>query len=112
MARQDQNAAFSKSSFLYGGNAAYVEQLYDDYRRDPAQVDASWRDFFDGLKDDRDLVEKNAEGASWKQPGWPEAANGELVSALDGNWHALETAIGEKIRTKSESGGAVRAFGG
>ena len=29
MARQLPNDAFSKSSFLYGGNAAYVEQLYD-----------------------------------------------------------------------------------
>jgi 2-oxoglutarate dehydrogenase E1 component len=109
MARQDQNAAFSKSSFLYGGNAAYVEQLYDDYRRDPSKVDASWRDFFEGLKDDGELVEKNAEGASWKQRGWPETANGELVSALDGNWHALETAIGGKIRAKAQEAKAREA---
>ena len=46
------NDAFSQSSFLYGGNAAYVEQLYDEYRRDPAKVDASWREFFEGLKDE------------------------------------------------------------
>ena len=52
MARQLPNDAFSKSSFLYGGNATYVEQLYDAYRRDPAQVDPSWRQFFEGLKDD------------------------------------------------------------
>ena len=100
MARQDQNAAFSKSSFLYGGNAAYVEQLYDDYRRDPGKVDQSWRDFFEGLKDDRALVEKNAEGASWKQPGWPEAANGELVSALDGNWLTLEKRSARRSRPR------------
>ena len=31
MARQDQaNDAFSLTSFLYGGNAAYIEELYAD----------------------------------------------------------------------------------
>jgi 2-oxoglutarate dehydrogenase E1 component len=107
MARQDTNEAFSRSSFLYGGNAAYVEQLYEDYNRDPARVDASWRAFFEGLKDDRALVEKNAEGASWKQPGWPPTLNGELVSALDGDWAAMERATGEKIRARAETVGAA-----
>jgi 2-oxoglutarate dehydrogenase E1 component len=106
MARQDANDSFSRSSFLYGGNAAYVERLYDDYRRDPTSVDASWRAFFEGLKDDRALVEKNAEGASWKQPGWPVPLNGEIVSALDGNWAALEKAAGEKIRARARDAGA------
>src|SRR6202035_6148964 len=103
MARQLPNDAFSKSSFLYGGNATYVEQLYDDYQRDPAQVDPSWRTFFDGLKEDGKLIEKNAEGPSWKQPGWPVPLNGELVSALDGNWLTIEKAVGEKIKAKAEA---------
>ena len=90
MARQLPNDAFAKSSFLYGGNATYVEQLYDDYRRDPTKVDPSWRQFFEGLKDESSLVEKNAEGASWKQRDWPVPLNGELVSALDGNWLTIE----------------------
>ena len=28
MSRQDANAAFARTSFLYGGNAAYIEDLY------------------------------------------------------------------------------------
>ena len=30
------NDGFAKSAFLYGGNAAYVEQLHESYRADPA----------------------------------------------------------------------------
>ena len=105
MSRQDQNDAFSKSSFLYGGNAAYVEQLYDDYQRDPAAVDPSWRSFFEGLNDDRKLIEQNAEAPSWKQEGWPVPLNGELVSALDGNWMTIEKAVGEKIKAKAKISG-------
>ena len=41
------------ASFLYGGNAAYVEQLQSRYEANPASVDAEWRAFFESLKDDR-----------------------------------------------------------
>jgi len=34
------------SSPLYGGNAAYIEPLYEQYLRDPASVDATWREWF------------------------------------------------------------------
>ena len=46
MARQEENEAFQLSSFLYGGNAAYLEDLYARYQEDPDSVDAGWRDFF------------------------------------------------------------------
>ena len=35
MSRQDANAAFALTSFLYGGNGAYIEDLYARYRSDP-----------------------------------------------------------------------------
>ena len=40
------NTAFTNTSFLYGGNAAYVEQLHAAYEHDPRSVDSEWRDFF------------------------------------------------------------------
>ena len=43
MSRQDANAAFALSSFLYGGNAAYIEDLYARYEADPESVDAEWQ---------------------------------------------------------------------
>ena len=46
MSRQDANAAFALTSFLYGGNARYIEDLYASYAANPASVDAEWRDFF------------------------------------------------------------------
>jgi 2-oxoglutarate dehydrogenase E1 component len=52
MSRQDANAAFARTSFLYGGNAAYIEDLYAKYERDPAAVDVAWREFFRSLKDE------------------------------------------------------------
>jgi len=101
MSRQNANNAFAQTAFLYGANASYLEDAYARYQNDPASVDEEWQTFFRALKDDAGLAAKNAQGASWKQANWPTAANGELVSALDGNWREVEKAVGEKIRSKS-----------
>ena len=37
------------SSPLAGGNAAYLEEIYEAYLRDPNAVPSHWRDYFDGL---------------------------------------------------------------
>jgi len=106
MARQNQaNEDFSTTSFLYGGNAAYIEELYAAYESDPGSVSADWRAFFSQLKDSAADVKKSAEGASWKKKGWPLTVNGELVSALDGNWAAVEGDIDLKLRKKAAQGG-------
>jgi len=106
MARQNQaNEDFSITSFLYGGNAAYIEDLYASYESDPSSVSDDWRTFFSQLKDNAADVKKSARGASWKQKGWPLTANGELVSALDGDWGALEGNIDLKLKKKAAEGG-------
>ncbi len=104
MSRQDANAAFARTSFLYGGNASYVEQLQARYEADPNSVDAEWRAFFEGLKDDRADVIKGASGPSWKRSNIPHA-NGELIAALTGDWDEVEKAVGDKIKSKAQAKG-------
>ena len=38
MSRQDANAASALTSFLYGGNASYIDDLYARYEADPNAV--------------------------------------------------------------------------
>ena len=57
------------SSFLTGANSAFIEALYARYAKDPASVDAGWRDFFADLKDEAPLVLRALEGASWSPRG-------------------------------------------
>ena len=75
MSRQALNDALLSTSFLYGANAAYIEDLYARYEKDPKSVDAEWQTFFGALKDDPASVEKSARGASWQKPHWPIHAN-------------------------------------
>ncbi|MBN8888231.1 MAG: 2-oxoglutarate dehydrogenase E1 component [Rudaea sp.] len=41
---------FSESSQLSGGNAAFIEDLYDSYLRDPSSVAPEWKKYFDTFK--------------------------------------------------------------
>jgi 2-oxoglutarate dehydrogenase E1 component len=105
MSRQDANAAFALSSFLYGGNAPYIEDLYARYEADPQAVDAEWREFFNSLKDSPDEVAKIARGPSWKRPNWPVRESGELVSALTGEWAEAAKALGDKMKASAQTRG-------
>ena len=95
--RSEANEAMLETDFLYGGNAVWIEQMQAAYAREPSSVPASWRAFFDELGDTSEDATRNAEGASWKRESWPKPANGELVSALDGNWVETETDLSGKI---------------
>jgi 2-oxoglutarate dehydrogenase E1 component len=68
----DRDIDLDQSAFS-GENAAYLEQLTGETTPQP----------------------------SWKKPNWPVAVNGELVSALDGNWGALEKIVGDKLAKKA-----------
>lgn len=39
-----------ETSYLFGSNAPYVEELYENYLEDPSSVDDKWRQFFDNLQ--------------------------------------------------------------
>ncbi|WP_058569839.1 2-oxoglutarate dehydrogenase E1 component [Xylella fastidiosa] len=41
---------FTQSSPLAGGNAAYIEDLYEQYLVSPNSVDPKWKAYFDGFK--------------------------------------------------------------
>jgi hypothetical protein len=107
MARNDEaNDIMAQTSFLYGGNAHYIEDMYARFQDDPGSVPAEWHAFFADLKDDPEQIRKSAAGASWKQANWPVQANGELVSALDGNWGAVEKAVSDKLKGKAKQAGS------
>jgi 2-oxoglutarate dehydrogenase E1 component len=42
--------AYQGNTYLFGGNAPYVEEMYENYLADPTSVPDSWRDHFDSLQ--------------------------------------------------------------
>ncbi|MHB1101916.1 MAG: 2-oxoglutarate dehydrogenase E1 component [Devosia sp.] len=110
MTRQEKNEQFLLSSFLYGGNASYIEDLYARFKADPKSIDPTWASYFGRLEDSTADVTKNAEGPSWLRSDWPQPVNGELVAALDGNWGDLSqitVKTGTAMARKAEAEGAA-----
>jgi 2-oxoglutarate dehydrogenase E1 component len=42
--------AFQQNSYLFGGNAPYVEDLYEAYLNNPGSVPDNWREYFDRMQ--------------------------------------------------------------
>ena len=42
--------AYQGTTYLFGGNAPYVEEMYENYLANPGGVPDSWRDYFDALQ--------------------------------------------------------------
>ena len=42
--------SFQGNSYLFGGNAPYVEELYESYLNNPGSVSEQWRSYFDSMQ--------------------------------------------------------------
>ncbi|HEX3407944.1 MAG TPA: thiamine pyrophosphate-dependent enzyme, partial [Caulobacteraceae bacterium] len=92
------NEVLAETSFLYGGNAGFVEDLHARWAADPSSVEPSWRAFFEQLRDQaRDVIAANApppwtpEPIAEPRPDW--------LSAIDGLWPALDAKLEARIAT-------------
>ncbi len=108
MTDQPSNDQFHSESFLQGHNAAYVEQLYANYTRDPGSVAAGWAAYFKGLGDSTADVQAEASGPSWHRTDWPPQPVDDLTAALDGQWGPDPAAHAEKkVREQAAASGVA-----
>ncbi|HEX4708909.1 2-oxoglutarate dehydrogenase E1 component [Phenylobacterium sp.] len=94
------NEVLAETSFLYGGNAAFVEDLYAKWSADPNSVEPSWRAFFASLHDSAADVSRAAAQPAWTKAGAP-SPRPDWLSALDGMWPAVEAKVGAKIAERA-----------
>ncbi|CAN7502239.1 2-oxoglutarate dehydrogenase E1 component [Phenylobacterium sp. LjRoot225] len=104
------NEVLAETSFLYGGNAAFVEDLYAQWAADPNSVEPSWRAFFSTLGDRAEDATRAVAEPAWIRPSVP-LPRPEWLPALDGLWPAVQAKVGAKIaeRQPEVTGDAVRA---
>ena len=78
------NQVFAETSFLYGSNAAYIEELHEKWANDPGSVSAEWKAFFDQLRDNADSVKASASAGAWGRSTATEPS--EQTAVFDGRW--------------------------
>ena len=102
------NQVLAETSFLYGGNLAFVEDLYAQYAQDPGSVAPTWRAFFDALRESPDAISKFSADPSWAFPPATEQRP-EWLSALDGQWPQDAVAAKSKVAIQQASPQASEA---
>jgi 2-oxoglutarate dehydrogenase E1 component len=60
-----KNLEFEKTSFLTKSNSAFLEQMYLKYINQDLDLPSSWKNYFDDLGDELDLVVNEIKGPSW-----------------------------------------------
>ena len=95
--RQAQNEAFALSSFLHGTNAAYIEQMQEQYERNPGSVPEQWRQFFQQMQD-----AENKRAPSWAPGGVPLDKDPELLGALTGDYGGQDVQIRGRIEQRAQ----------
>jgi 2-oxoglutarate dehydrogenase E1 component len=85
--RGSSNDVLEATSFLFGTNAGFIEELHAQYLKDSGAVDETWRTFFDALGDSALTPAQLGGGPSWKNGGTLVLEDGEWVSALSGDWN-------------------------
>lgn len=58
----------SNSSF-FSQNALFIEELYNEYLKNPYSVDESWKEYFSELEENNDDFKSFFSGPSWKKKG-------------------------------------------
>ena len=107
---EESNELFEKSSFLFGTNAAFIEALYARYQENPDAVDPSWHAYFAEL-DERGLSPTQlGRGPAWRRDAKIQLENGELVSALTGQWPARTNGAVSEQDLRASAQESVRAI--
>ncbi|MGH6958804.1 MAG: thiamine pyrophosphate-dependent enzyme, partial [Caulobacteraceae bacterium] len=90
------NEVLAETSFLYGGNAGFVEDLHARWAKNPSSVDPSWRAFFGSLSERVEEVLAESAQPPWTPKPAPEPRP-EWLSAIDGLWPAMDAKLESRI---------------
>ena len=60
-----KNLEFEKTSFLNKSNSAFIEQMYLKFINNDADLPDSWKNYFEEIGDELNIVVKEINGPSW-----------------------------------------------
>ena len=60
-----KNLEYKKNSFLNKSNSAFIEQMYLKFINKDSDLLESWRNYFEGIGDELDVIVKEINGPSW-----------------------------------------------
>ena len=99
MASNRDNITFEKTSFLQGSNSTFIKELYLKYLENPTKIPDSWREFFDGLNEDKEAIQNEILGPSWA----PKKNNNLKIGSIEKNLSENKENLIKEISVSNES---------
>ena len=60
-----KNLEYEKTSFLNKSNSAFIERMYLKFVNKDVDLPDSWKDYFEGIGDELNIIAKEINGHSW-----------------------------------------------
>ena len=64
-----KNLEYKKTSFLNKTNSAFIEEMYVRFLNQDPNLADSWKDYFEGIQDEAEVILNDINGPSWKPKG-------------------------------------------
>ena len=64
-----KNLEYKKTSFLSKTNSAFIEEMYVRFLNQDPNLADSWKDYFEGIQDEAEVILNDINGPSWKPEG-------------------------------------------
>ena len=106
---RSSNEILQATAFLFGANAAYIEELFARFLENPASVDESWWPWFEELRDRGVRAGEAARPLAAKLPAPVQSEEGDLLGALTGLWPQSARAKSGDTGTRASAQDSIRA---
>ena len=90
-----KNLEYEKTSFLNKSNSAFIERMYLKFINKEADLPESWKDYFEGIGDELNIITKEINGPSWG-PKKNKVDIDELQKKIDQKENNLEDNLVDK----------------
>ena len=60
-----KNLEYEKNSFLNNSNSRFIEQMYLKFIENDPSLPESWKDYFETVGDELNIIMKEINGPSW-----------------------------------------------
>ena len=99
-----------RTSYLFGANAGYLAELYEQYLADPSSVDGSWVALFADLRGDADAILDEIDGPGWGLPRSKAIGNGHSTIAASTPVDAKPISSGSSVDVRAATLDSIRAL--
>ena len=93
MSLTKDNLIYEKTSFLNKSNSTFIESMYLKYINSDPELPQGWKEFFDGLGDEKKYILNEIQGPSWA----PRKTN--ILKIID----QIKISIKDDLRVKKDS---------